>query len=81
MTEQAGLVSVSSENNQIVLRYPPLPEGVTLRSFPFIPAEVRAGKNALWMQAAPGWIEKLLEVLENLGEMERAKVGRVEARA
>ncbi len=64
--EKAGLVSVSVEGDQIVLRYPPLPEGVPSRNLPLVSAEVRAGKNAYWMSlAAAGaeWQSKLLNVI------------------
>jgi transcription-repair coupling factor (superfamily II helicase) len=81
LAEQAGLAAVSSEKNQIVLRYPPLPEGVASRSLPFIAADVRTGKNALWMQAAPGWQEKLLEVLNTLSKAEGLKISKVGAEA
>ena len=64
--ETAGLVSVAMEGEQIVLRYPPLPEGAS-RTLPNIGMSVRAGKNAYWMPAAGGpkvWKDKLLDVLE-----------------
>jgi transcription-repair coupling factor (superfamily II helicase) len=46
--EAGGLSSVALEGDQIVLRYPPLPEGAS-RSLPFIGLGVRAGRNAYWM--------------------------------
>jgi len=75
--ETAGLASVMMEGEQIVLRYPPLPEGVTSRNLPSIDLEVgigvvRTGKNAYWMplgskngngESSPAWREKLLDVL------------------
>lgn len=65
LAEKAGLASVSGENGQIVLRYPPLPEGVTSRSIPEISPDIRSGKNALWMPGTDqeGWQERLLAVL------------------
>jgi transcription-repair coupling factor (superfamily II helicase) len=81
LAEQAGLAAVSSENNQIVLRYPPLPENAGARKFPFIAPEVRTGKNALWMQAVTGWQEKLLEVLDILSKAEGVIIGKMEANA
>ena len=51
------------------MRYPPLPEGVNARQMPpDLPADVRAGKNALWMAIAdqPAWQSRLLEVLSGL---------------
>lgn len=64
--ERAGLVSVSVEGDQIVLRYPPLPEGVAARDLRPVTPQVRAGKNAYWMSlAAAGddWQNKLLDVI------------------
>jgi len=76
--EDAGLVSVAMEGDQIVLRYPPLPEGMT-RKMPNPGPGVRAGKNAYWMpvngngaranggerseEGRPAWRKRLLEVL------------------
>ncbi len=64
--ERAGLVSVSVEGDQIVLRYPPLPEGVASRNLPPVIPQVRAGKNAYWMSLASAgsdWQHKLLDVI------------------
>ncbi len=66
--EQAGLASVLLENEQLVLRYPPLPEGMSSRNLASIGMGTRAGKNAYWMQlnengTEGGWQERLLEVL------------------
>ncbi len=64
--ELAGLASVSMEGAQIVLRYPPLPDGLT-RKLPNAGPGVRAGRNAYWMAVdASGensWRERLLETL------------------
>jgi transcription-repair coupling factor (superfamily II helicase) len=51
--EDAGLASVALEGDQIVMRYPPLPEGAS-RSMPNVGPGVRAGKNAYWMPAGLG---------------------------
>jgi len=64
--ELCGLSSVSVENQQIVLRFPPLPEGVQARSLPNIGYGTRTGKNSYWMPLhleGPDWRERLLEVL------------------
>ena len=69
LAEEIPLVSVSAENGQIVLRFPPLPEGVTHRTFPYLGLEVRSGKNALWIQGTiPNWPEILMNVLAEIGE-------------
>ncbi len=72
--ETAGLLSVAMENDQVVLRYPPLPEGVT-RAMPNPGPGVRAGRNAFWMpvNAINGtgkadWRERLLNVLSAIIE-------------
>ncbi|RPJ39150.1 MAG: transcription-repair coupling factor, partial [Chloroflexi bacterium] len=75
--EQAGLASVSREGEQIVLRYPTLPEGVN-RSLPNPGVGVRSGKNAFWMPANgiaepdggdQNWRERLLDVLARIMEV------------
>ena len=63
--EASGLSSVTLEGEQIVLRYPTLPEGAN-RAMPNLGPGVRSGKNAYWMavsSANPEWREKLLDVL------------------
>jgi transcription-repair coupling factor (superfamily II helicase) len=67
--ETAGLASVVVEGEQIVLRYPPLPEGVTSRNLPTVDLSVRAGKNAYWMalnRENGTWRAQLLEVLSSI---------------
>lgn len=67
LAEKAGLASVSGESGQIVLRYPPLPEGAPPRDLShFEGLGVRAGKNALWMPAEENtpWLDRLLGVLQ-----------------
>ncbi len=67
LSEKASVVSVSGESGQIVLRFPALPEGVAQRTLPYLGADVRSGKNALWMQSSlPDWRERLVEVLRQL---------------
>jgi len=67
--EKVGLVSVTAENGQIVLRYPPLPEGVPSRDFPTLSTEVRIGKNGLWLSLDKhvDWKSSLEAVLAQLG--------------
>jgi transcription-repair coupling factor (superfamily II helicase) len=69
LAESASLGAVSGENGQIILRYPPLPQSASSRSFPFLGPDVRTGKNSLWLQATqPEWRERLLDVLRALGK-------------
>jgi transcription-repair coupling factor (superfamily II helicase) len=68
LAESAHLSSVSGENGQIILKYPPLPQGVPSRSIPHLGPDVRSGKNSLWLQAIqPEWRQRLLEILVELG--------------
>ncbi|MCL4560804.1 MAG: transcription-repair coupling factor [Chloroflexi bacterium] len=69
--EAAGLSSVSLEGDQFVLRFPPLPEGVTTRNLPPIGVEARAGKNAYWLpyiSQPEDWRERLLAALSAIIE-------------
>ncbi len=67
--ETAGMASVSLESDQLVLRYPPLPEGAA-RSLPNVGPGVRSGKNAYWIPVSTdgnqNWRERLLEVLAEI---------------
>jgi transcription-repair coupling factor (superfamily II helicase) len=69
--EKAGLASVTLESDQIVLRYPPLPEGVNSRDLPNLGPHIRAGKNAFWLPYAArpeDWRERLLDALVEIAE-------------
>jgi transcription-repair coupling factor (superfamily II helicase) len=66
----AGLASVGFEGRQLVLRYPPLPEGIQSRRLKEFPRPVMAGKNAyriqftnpeeeLWQEVLLGFLLKL----------------------
>jgi transcription-repair coupling factor (superfamily II helicase) len=70
LAEKAGLTSVSGEGGQIILRFPPLPEGENSRDLPELGEDIRAGKNALWMPITEtnGWQDKLLTVLRQLNQ-------------
>jgi transcription-repair coupling factor (superfamily II helicase) len=66
--EEIGLASIGLENGQILLRYPPSPEGEPAPRFPDLRPAVRGGKNAYWLTFGrePDWPEQLLDVLEQL---------------
>lgn len=71
--EKAGLASITIENEQLVLRFPPLPEGFPPRNLPNLGSQIRAGKNAFWMPAngnAGDWKDRLIDVLTRLIESE-----------
>ena len=69
LAQKANLASVNIENDQIVLRYPPLPDGSGGRSLPFIGLNVRAGRNAYWMGvdlSNSDWTRELADALTEL---------------
>ena len=68
LAEKAGLIGVSAEGGQIILRYPPLQEGETSRPFPEFGGTIRTGKNAIWIpfSESNAWQERLVEVLQEL---------------
>ena len=64
LAERAGLFSVTVEGEQIVMRYPSLPAGITPKPLPEIGRWARTGKNAYWMAANGNeWRETLPTVL------------------
>jgi len=66
LAAKAGLVSIAIEANQIVLRFPQVPNGAPARDLPPIGYQCRPGKNAYWMQFDendPAWRDDLLSVL------------------
>ena len=68
LSEQAGLASISAEGGQIIMRYPPLPEGETSRPLPEFGDDIRTGKNTIWIpfREDNGWRDKLLLILSQL---------------
>ena len=73
--EEAGLISVAAEGEQIVLRFPPLPESMPSRNLPAIGGKTRSGKNAYWLQvdfADDSWRNQLLEILSAIIELWRS---------
>jgi len=66
--EKVGLASISMENRQILLRYPPVPEGEPTPLLPDLGPAIRGGKNTyrLMFGGEPGWPQRLLEVLEQI---------------
>ncbi len=67
LAERAGLVSVSVENGQLVLRYPPLPEDAPARRYPpDLGLDVRTGKNSLWLAQREDWTARLMQLMEAL---------------
>jgi transcription-repair coupling factor (superfamily II helicase) len=80
--EEIGLSSISMENGQIVLRYPPTPGGESAPHLRDLGPAIRGGKNAYWLTfgrdtPSPAlrdsghlsdWPERLLDVLKRLAE-------------
>jgi transcription-repair coupling factor (superfamily II helicase) len=68
--ETARLASISIEGDQIVLRYPSLPEGVKARDLADVGGEARRGKNAYWLPilGESNWQDRLDSVLTRLSE-------------
>jgi transcription-repair coupling factor (superfamily II helicase) len=66
--ELCGLSSITVEGDQIVLRYPALPEGIKARDLADIGGDIRRGKNAYWMpvRTQNGWQERLSQALDRL---------------
>jgi len=68
LCEEAGFVSVGLEGEQIVLRFPPLTEGLKKRELPEIGKGVRTGKNAYWLafnQIHDDWKEVLISAIKD----------------
>ncbi len=67
LAANAGLASVGFEGRQLVLRYPPLPEGVKSRKLREFPRPVMVGKNGYRIQFTnpdeEPWPEELLRFL------------------
>lgn len=62
-----GLASVGFEGHQLVLHYPPLPDGVDSRNLPDLGVGIITGKNAYRLTVEPskdsGWRELLIDTL------------------
>ncbi len=67
LAERAGLSSITSENGQLVLRYP---EGKIPQNFPEINPVIRIGKSALWIsyKNIPEWADMLYDTLQLLSK-------------
>jgi len=66
--ERAGLTGVAWENGQIILRFPPPPEGTSSHHLPDLGPGVRGGKNAYWLMFGRehDWPARLIAVLEKI---------------
>lgn len=68
IAEQAGVSSISMENNRITVRFPSLPESAPPREYPRLDPQISTGKNALWfaIQEDAPWEETLHSILTSL---------------
>lgn len=73
--EDVGLAAISVEGEHIVLRFPPLPEGIKDRGLPDIGGRVRKGKNAYWLPFAKieYWQAELESTLKHLNEVMKSE--------
>ena len=66
LAEDAGLVGVILEGDQICLQYSALPEGINARNLASVGSMARIGRNAYWMplnQNGTNWQERLTRLL------------------
>jgi transcription-repair coupling factor (superfamily II helicase) len=66
--DASGLLSVSTEAGQIVLRYPALTENMSQRMLSDLGPSVRGGKNAYWCNFLKdeAWQDRLMDLLDRL---------------
>ncbi|GAP20160.1 transcription-repair coupling factor [Leptolinea tardivitalis] len=73
LSETAGLASVTVESDQLVLRFPALPEGTTSRNLPTLPVlRSRAGKNSYWLPMDADeetWKQYLIDALIEVNKL------------
>lgn len=70
LAERIGLTAVVKENVSIVLKFPPLPNGIESRGLNDLGAGIRAGKNAYWLTgldfSGDGWRESVLARMQKI---------------
>jgi transcription-repair coupling factor (superfamily II helicase) len=67
--EQAGLSAISVDGEQVVLRFPALPEGAQVRNLPALGGKTRSGKNAYWLPVnfrEAEWKDQVLDALAQI---------------
>ncbi len=72
LSEVAGLSSVTVEIEQLVLRFPALPEGTSSRNLPPLPVRSRSGKNSYWLPMDANeeiWKQNLIEALVEINKL------------
>jgi len=69
LAEQAGLISITNEGDQIVLRFPTPPNEMLVPNLPPVGYQTRVGKNSYWMRFNPAddeWKQRLPLVLREI---------------
>ncbi len=73
--EAIGLESIGMIKQQILLTFPPLPQGVKERGLPEVDPLARAGRNAYWIDIknldGETWQEALIRILQKLTRIRR----------
>ncbi len=73
--EAIGLESIGMIKQQILLTFPPLPQGVKDRGLPEIDPLARAGRNAYWIDIknldGETWQEALIRILQKLARIKQ----------
>jgi transcription-repair coupling factor (superfamily II helicase) len=66
-SERAGIASINMEGDQVVLRYPPIPDGFPGRKMVEMGNYARSGKNAYWILVSgmeeSEWKQAILDAL------------------
>jgi transcription-repair coupling factor (superfamily II helicase) len=72
LAETAGLASVTVESEQLVLRFPALPDGINTRNLPVLQIKSRAGKNSYWLpmhNETNDWQDHLINALIEVNKL------------
>ncbi|MEL7625348.1 MAG: transcription-repair coupling factor [Anaerolineaceae bacterium] len=73
--EEVGLESVTMVGQQILLTFPPLPQGIKERGLPDVDPLARVGKNAYWLNLkdlkGETWRDALIRILHKLKNLRR----------
>ena len=62
-------ITVEVDGEQVVLRFPALPEGAQVRNLPALGGKTRSGKNAYWLPVnfrEAEWKDQVLDALAQI---------------
>ncbi|MBI9047408.1 MAG: hypothetical protein JEZ06_23180, partial [Anaerolineaceae bacterium] len=68
LAQEAGLISVTMENQQAKMKFPASPDVRKKRFLPEIAPHIRVGKNTYWLQVDDNWKEEILNALSDIIE-------------